>query len=115
MSVLTITEAQPMTIAAPTLATDGVIFNKSNAIVSFALDHTLGALGAAVCTIWGYKDGTWYNLEDVNVDTGNDPMVYDTELLCVGWERIYISQNSIAGLTAPQWELVHECHAAGAR
>lgn len=116
MSNLQISEAQDMALFGPVLPTEGVLFEKSNRILAFSLIHSgLGSPGAAVCTIWGYKDDTWFHLTTVNVDTDNDPMVYDVDLLCVGWERITLSIDTMGTLKDLQWELVHECHFAGAR
>ena len=116
MANLQISAAQDMALFGPVLPIEGVLFGKSNRILAFSLDSVMpGALGAATVTVWGFKDNTWYNLVDVAVDTTKNPMVYDIDLLCVGWERITLSINSLGTLKDLQWELVHECHAAGAR
>lgn len=116
MSNLYISNAVDMALFPPVIPLEGVLFDKSNRILAFTLDHSLaGVLGAATVTVYGLKDDVWYNLVDVAVNTNDDPAVYDVDLLCRGWERITLSINSLGTIKDLQWELVHECHAAGAR
>ena len=117
MSNLTISSSKAVLTTAPAVAEDGIIFYKSNRVLGFSLQHAAGAHGAAVCTVWGYskvKD-KWYRLKFVNVDTGNNPCVYDIDMFCLGWDEIYIQIDGLGTITDLTYELIHECHYAGGR
>ena len=117
MSNLTISSSAAVLTPAPAAAGAGIVFNKSNRVLGFSLQHTVGAHGAAICTVWGYSitQAKWYRLKFVNVDTSNNPSVYDVDIFCLGWDRLYLQIDGLGTITDLTYELVHECHYAGGR
>jgi hypothetical protein len=106
----------PTTVVAPvTVATNGVPFAKSNRVIGIVLEHSAGAHGAAVCTLWGYsiKKSKWYRLKKVNVDTDDNPSYYNVDIYALGWDRLYVQIDGLGTISDLTYKIAHECHMAG--